>query len=57
VDRIHTFRMQLMSGDQRDELPTHPIMRRWWDCVADPMKTHEDHRPRERPLVAMFHLP
>jgi len=38
------------------DLPNHPIMRRWWDHMADLMKTHPDHAPIAVPLRTMFHL-
>lgn len=38
-------------------LPTSPIMRRWWDHMADLMETHPDGAPVATPLVPMFHMP
>lgn len=40
-----------------DELPAHPVMRRWWAHMADIMETHPDNQPVAVPLVLMFHLP
>lgn len=40
-----------------DDLPDHPVMRRWWAHMADIMATHPDGEPVAVPLVPMFHLP
>lgn len=39
------------------ELPSHPVMQRWWAHMADLMATHADNEPVVVPLVPMFHLP
>jgi L-rhamnose mutarotase len=39
-----------------DELPALPVVRRWWDHMADIMATEPDHTPRSWPLVPMFYL-
>ena len=49
--------LKLTEENKRDELPGHPIMRRWWDHMADIMEVEPDNKPREWPLVPMFHLP
>lgn len=38
------------------DLPSHPVMRRWWDHMADLMETHPDHAPVATPLRTVFHL-
>lgn len=40
-----------------EALPASPIMRRWWDHMADLMETHPDGAPVATPLVPMFHMP
>lgn len=40
-----------------DDLPAHPVMRRWWAHMADLMQTHPDNAPVVVDLVPMFHLP
>ncbi|MDS9468978.1 L-rhamnose mutarotase [Paracoccus sp. MBLB3053] len=40
-----------------DDLPSHPVMRRWWAHMADIMQTHPDNEPVAVPLIRMFHLP
>lgn len=37
--------------------PASPVMRRWWDHMADLMETHPDGAPVAIPLVPMFHMP
>ena len=49
--------LKLRDGDKRDQLPHHPVMRRWWDHMADIMDVEPDNKPREWPLIPMFHLP
>jgi L-rhamnose mutarotase len=49
--------LKLHEGDNREALPSHPVMRRWWDHMADIMEAEPDNKPREWPLVPMFHLP
>ena len=48
--------LTLAPDNQRDALPAHPVMRRWWDHMADIMEVEPGNRPREWPLVPMFHL-
>jgi L-rhamnose mutarotase len=40
-----------------DALPSLPIMRKWWDFMAELMETHADHAPVVVPLTPVFHLP
>ena len=40
-----------------DALPSLPIMRKWWDYMAELMDTHADNAPVAVPLVPVFHLP
>ena len=49
--------LKLAADNRRDTLPAHPVMRRWWDHMADLMEVEPDNKPREWPLVPMFHLP
>ena len=56
-ETLHLFAvLKLRPGNRRDELPRHPVMRRWWSYLADLMETEPDQRPREWPLVPMFHF-
>ena len=40
-----------------DALPDKPVMRRWWDHMADIMDTNPDGSPVVTPLAQMFHMP
>jgi L-rhamnose mutarotase len=40
-----------------DDLPSHPVMRRWWDHMADIMETQADNKPVVTPLPSVFHMP
>jgi L-rhamnose mutarotase len=56
-ETLHLFAvLKLREPNQRDSLPRHPVMRRWWDSMRELMETHPDGRPIEWPLVRMFHL-
>ncbi len=39
-----------------EALSSHPVMRRWWDHMADLMEVDASHAPVVRPLIPMFHL-
>ena len=40
-----------------DNLPSHPVMQRWWSYMKDIMETNADHSPRSFPLKEVFYLP
>jgi len=40
-----------------DELPTHPVMQKWWAYMKDIMETNEDNSPVNIPLKEVFYLP
>jgi L-rhamnose mutarotase len=45
------------TDDHRmDELPHHPVMRRWWDFMKDVMAANPDGSPASAPLAGVFHL-
>lgn len=39
-----------------EELPLHPVMKKWWTYMKDIMETHEDHSPVSTPLKEVFSL-
>lgn len=49
--------LKLRDDDARADLPTDPVMRRWWDHMADIMEVEPDNQPCEWPLVPIFYLP
>ena len=48
--------LRLKSDNTRETLPTLPIMRRWWDHMADLMDVDPTNKPVERALVPLFHM-
>jgi len=40
-----------------DELPSHPVMKKWWDYMADIMETNPDHSPVSITLQEVFFMP
>ena len=39
-----------------DDLPKHPVMKRWWAWMGDIMATNPDGSPVAIPLVETFHM-
>jgi L-rhamnose mutarotase len=40
-----------------DDLPSHPVMQRWWAHMADIMATRSDNEPVAVPLITVFQMP
>jgi L-rhamnose mutarotase len=40
-----------------NELPHHPVMKKWWSHMRDIMETNEDHSPVNIPMKEVFYLP
>jgi len=57
----HLFAIQQRTATHTTHaLATLPIMRKWWDSMAELMETHAergDSAPVAVPLVPVFHLP
>jgi L-rhamnose mutarotase len=54
----HLFAVLERSDDHTmDTLPELPVMRKWWDYMADIMQTDAHNVPLQQPLVQVFHLP
>ena len=45
------------AGHRMDDLPSDPVMQKWWAHMADIMETGPDDAPVAVPLVPMFHMP
>lgn len=39
-----------------DDLPSHPVMQRWWAHMADIMETRPDNEPVAVALETVFHM-
>lgn len=48
--------LKLKPGYPIDELPTLPVMRRWWDYMAPLMDVEPDNKPRQWDLPSVFHF-
>jgi len=48
--------LRLTADNTREELPSLPVMRRWWDSMADLMVVDETNRPVEQALTPVFHM-
>jgi len=40
-----------------DELPNHPVMKKWWNYMKDIMESNPDSSPVSIPLKEVFYLP
>jgi|SRR5437762_1740116 len=40
-----------------DELPNHPVMKKWWSYMKDIVETNEDESPVSVRLKEVFYLP
>jgi L-rhamnose mutarotase len=47
---------KVKDGGDPDSLPSNPVVRRWWDMMADLMDTNPDHSPVSKPLGEVFHM-
>ena len=44
------------DGHTMDDLPNHPVMRKWWAHMADVMATKPDNEPVATPLTTVFQM-
>ena len=49
--------MSAEDGASLDDLPAHPVMKKWWAYMKDIMDTNEDDSPVAIPLEEVFYLP
>ena len=47
---------KLADNNTASELPMHPVVRKWWDSMADLMEVHPDNAPVCQELKVVFHL-
>lgn len=51
------FGVQKLSLDfDRSQLSSHPLMKKWWNYMADIMETNLDNSPKTNALKEVFHL-
>jgi len=47
---------KMAQGNTADSLSSDPIVRKWWDYMADIMEVNPDNSPRVTPLKEVFHM-
>ena len=48
--------LKMEDSKQLDELPKHPVMKKWWSYMKDIMESNPDHSPVSVPLNEVFYL-
>jgi L-rhamnose mutarotase len=48
--------LERRDNHRMDDLPAHPVMRRWWDYMKDLMRANADGTPAAVPLEEMFFM-
>ena len=58
-ESTHSLFAQMTVEDEERlaQLPSHPVMQKWWKHMSDIMKTNPDHSPVVTPLKQVFYLP
>ena len=52
------FATLLVSDESKlNDLPSHPVMQKWWAYMKDIMQSNEDNSPVSIPLKEVFYLP
>jgi L-rhamnose mutarotase len=49
--------MKAEDPEVLNELPSNPVMKKWWDYMKDIMETNSDNSPVSEPLKEVFYLP
>jgi L-rhamnose mutarotase len=49
--------MKAENPETLNELPSHPIMKKWWNYMKDIMETNDDNSPVSISLKEVFYLP
>lgn len=56
-ETLTLFAVQKVADDNTaDDLPENPLVRKWWDHMADIMETHPDNSPVCDSLTEVFHM-
>ncbi|HMB62797.1 MAG TPA: L-rhamnose mutarotase [Eudoraea sp.] len=56
-ETLTLFAVQKITDDfNASAIPEHPIVKKWWACMADIMETNEDHSPVTSPLREVFYM-
>ena len=49
--------LKIPDKTKLDELPTHPVMKKWWAYMKDIMESNLDNSPISTPLPEVFYMP
>ena len=49
--------LKIEDSKQLDELPKHPVMKKWWAYMKDIMESNADNSPVSVALKEVFYLP
>ena len=49
--------LEIANALKLDELPKHPVMKKWWAYMKDIMESSDDNSPVSVPLKEVFYLP
>jgi L-rhamnose mutarotase len=48
--------LRLTPDNTRNQLPSLPVMRRWWASMADLMEVDPNNKPIDQALTPVFHM-
>ncbi len=48
--------LTIENPENLDDLPNHPIMKKWWAYMADIMEVNEDNSPKSVSLKDVFYM-
>lgn len=48
--------LSIENPENLDDLPNHPIMKKWWDYMADIMEVNPNNSPKSLNLEEVFYL-
>jgi len=49
--------LKIENALKLEELPNHPVMKKWWAYMKDIMESNPDNSPVSVPLKEVFYLP
>jgi L-rhamnose mutarotase len=49
--------LKIENALKLEELPNHPVMKKWWAYMKDIMESNPDNSPVSFPLKEIFYLP
>jgi L-rhamnose mutarotase len=48
--------LKINNPKAMDDLPNHPVMKKWWEYMKDIMDANPDNSPVSTPLTEVFYL-